>query len=68
MRAKSKQLGAVCFDCAQPLKTKDKSVMGVWNAICGICGEMRSCADAAHDFGIYLNEKEKLKDLTQDQL
>lgn len=50
-----KEIQTVCLDCGNKHKRKEKSVMGIWNDTCDMCGkENVPCAAAGHDFGIYV--------------
>ncbi len=48
----------ICLNCGRKHDKKNKTVMGVWNDTCEMCGAKDvACADAGHDFGIYSKEQ-----------
>lgn len=59
----------ICLDCGEKVDRKHKTSFGIWKGDCEMCGEKDVlCADAAHDFGYYKTEKERLIDIVQDQI
>lgn len=50
-----KVVNTVCLPCGRENDNINKQCFGVWNDTCDMCGaENVPCADARHDFGIYI--------------
>lgn len=61
------QINTICLKCGAKNDKKHKTVFGVWNDTCDMCGSVDvPCASAQHDFGIYNNPEEKQNDRIQD--
>lgn len=55
---KDYQINQVCLDCGKKHGQGDKTNFGMWEATCDICQKETWCADARHDFGIGISERE----------